>query len=207
VSDAGEPAKRVGYEQIPNEKADFDNASKFMEGKVTGCGACGFTGGECEYGGTGWLEVGDPSRARPTPVQHRFWGKVDTAGDCWNWMADRHKRGYGLFHVGRFGGKRRVSVAHRVAWEMLVGPIPSGLVLDHLCRNTSCVNPDHLEPVSQRENVLRGAVTAPRTRRTTCAKGLHSMSDALVDPRTGWRECRPCALASARERYRRKVAA
>ena len=79
----------------------------------------------------------------------RFWARVDV-GLCWEWTGS-NDRGYGMF---RLDG--RTVRAHRWAWETLVGPIPRGLHLDHLCRNPPCVNPDHLEPVTQPENIRRG---------------------------------------------------
>ncbi len=85
-------------------------------------------------------------------VNERFWAKVQRRGDqeCWEWLSARHVRGYGLFQLDG-----TVVRAHRVAYGLLVGPIPAGLVLDHLCRNPPCVNPAHLEPVSQGENLRR----------------------------------------------------
>jgi hypothetical protein len=81
----------------------------------------------------------------------RFWARVHHDDGCWMWTGTLNK-GYGMFS---FGGKTRR--AHRFAYEALVGPIPEGLALDHLCRNPACVNPAHLEPVTWRENVYRGA--------------------------------------------------
>lgn len=72
----------------------------------------------------------------------RFWEKVDKSGECWLWTAYTTKKGYGQTHIG---GKTKY--AHRVAYELSVGPIPDGKELDHLCRNRACVNPDHLDPV------------------------------------------------------------
>ena len=77
-----------------------------------------------------------------------FWARVVKGPDCWEWQGPRDTSGY-----GRHGHFR----AHRVAYQLMVEPIPVGLVLDHLCRNPGCVNPDHLEPVTTRENtVVRG---------------------------------------------------
>lgn len=82
----------------------------------------------------------------------RFWSKVRIEDDgCWVWTANLNN-GYGNFS---FGGKTRK--AYRFAYEALAGQVESGLSLDHLCRNRGCVNPNHLEPVTQRENVYRGA--------------------------------------------------
>ncbi|MGE3448999.1 MAG: HNH endonuclease signature motif containing protein [Microbacteriaceae bacterium] len=94
---------------------------------------------------------------------------VDASGPCWIWQG-KSKLGYGF--VKRGGKEYR---AHRWLWEQVVGPIPDGLVIDHLCRNTLCVNPDHLEPVTNRENVVRGirpAQLAVRfADRTHCKRG------------------------------------
>ena len=86
---------------------------------------------------------------------------------CVLWTGALDRRGYGRQRVGQ----RRI-MAHRVVWELLVGPIPDGATLDHLCRTPACVNPAHLEPVSQRENVLRGeAPAAQNARKETCDRG------------------------------------
>ena len=108
-----------------------------------------------------------------TPEQ-RFWPKVNKAGPaptyrpdlgpCWLWTAYLYK-GYGRFN----GGQGRIVEAHRFAYELAKGAIPSGLVLDHLCRVTSCVNPDHLEPVTIAENVDRGFEALNRPRRRAVA--------------------------------------
>lgn len=91
----------------------------------------------------------------------RFWNKVDKdgpvpesrpdLGPCWIWRAAKIADGYGV--IG-FAGKSRY--AHRLAYEALVGPIPVGLCIDHLCRVRNCVNPDHMEPVTNEENTRRG---------------------------------------------------
>jgi hypothetical protein len=94
----------------------------------------------------------------------RFWSKVDRTGDCWKWTAGLTGSGYGRFRWD--GGE---VAAHRFAYELLVGAIPDGLQIDHLCRNRACVNPAHMEPITQRENILRGvgraALNAPRRTR------------------------------------------
>lgn len=86
-------------------------------------------------------------------LESRFWSKV-AAGDpreCWPWLGAQTHGGYGHLLV-----RRRFVGAHRVAYELFYGEIPSGMVIDHLCRNHACVNPLHLEAVSNRENLRRG---------------------------------------------------
>ena len=124
----------------------------------------------------------------------RFWSKVDASGDCWEWTGGVQRQGYGITYVD---GPQRV--AHRWAWENLVGPVPDGLVLDHLCRNKRCVNPDHLEPITNRENILRGyGITARNARKTECIHG-HPLSGVNLFVWRGDRLCRTCH----RERQRR----
>jgi hypothetical protein len=81
------------------------------------------------------------------PIEKRFWQKVDKSGDCWLWTASRSRRGYGQFWNGSSS-----QLAHRVAYEYVVGPIPAGASLDHKCHTLACVNPNHLRPVSQKQN-------------------------------------------------------
>lgn len=86
------------------------------------------------------------------PEVERFWEKVDRQEvGCWLWTAYRNRDGYGRFRPYR----RDQVMAHRYAYELMVGPIPDGLQLDHLCRNPGCVNPSHLEAVTERENLGR----------------------------------------------------
>ena len=88
-----------------------------------------------------------------TPEAERFWAKVSKTPTCWLWIGAKHEKGYGRF--ARAGGTK--IAAHRWAYEDAMGcPVPAELTIDHLCRNVSCVNPAHLEPVTIRENVQRG---------------------------------------------------
>lgn len=96
----------------------------------------------------------------------RFWSKVDKAGPCWLWIASLSTPGYGQMKVGP-----KVLQAHRISYEIARGPIPEGLVIDHLCRVPACVNPSHLEAVTQRENMLRGTAPAAASRRGVCQRG------------------------------------
>jgi len=132
----------------------------------------------------------------------RFWAKVDKTGDggCWLWTAYTDKDGYGTFGIGQ-----RKSRAHRVAWELLRGPIPGDLQIDHLCRVRHCVNPAHLEPVTQRENTLRSdAFTAQQARRTHCPQGHEYAGHNLMRTHDGHRACRACRNARHRRNWPRK---
>lgn len=88
----------------------------------------------------------------PSDLPPNMTAKVDvTADGCWAWKGAKTPTGYGVVSI-----ERRARKAHRYSYLHLVGPVPDGLVLDHLCRNRACVNPAHMEPVTQRTNVLRG---------------------------------------------------
>lgn len=135
--------------------------------------------------------------------EDRFWAKVDKIGHggCWAWIP-AHERNYGQFWTG----ERRVA-AHRYSYELLVGPIPGGLVIDHLCRRPWCVNPAHLEPVTFRENVLRGeGAAAINARRTHCPQGHRLTPDNLYANGPSKKCCRTCRLARNRAWREKQVA-
>lgn len=117
--------------------------------------------------------------------------------DCWVWQGTILKRGYG--RIMRFGKQLH---AHRMVWELLVGPLPKDLVLDHLCRNRACVNPDHLEPVPNEVNVMRGeGVCARNARKTHCPQGhAYDETNTYVHKNGRGRSCRACARTRTRER-------
>lgn len=121
-------------------------------------------------------------------------------GRCWEWD-NPDGNGYGSLVIE---GKR--VMAHRLAYELHVGPIPDGLSLDHLCRNRRCVNPAHLEPVTHRENVARGeAPTARVVRSNVCMKGHELTAENTIIRKGGGRRCRRCFNdAQIRGRRRRK---
>lgn len=134
--------------------------------------------------------------------EERFWAKVSREGPvsthrpelgpCWTWTAARTKGGYGTFGTGS-------RLVHRISYELLVGPIPEGLELDHLCRNRQCVRPEHLEPVTPKENQRRGfSVSGLNARKAHCDSG-HEFNEANTHlTKNGARRCRACA----RERMR-----
>ncbi len=123
---------------------------------------------------------------------------------CWIWTG---KKDYGYGRVGLNGMHHR---AHRLIYEALKGPIPDGMVPDHLCRNRACVNPDHLEIVSVRENVLRGiSPVAENAQKTHCKNGHQLIGDNLYEYSYGgrpWRGCKICR-AKASKRQKEKAAA
>lgn len=151
---------------------------------------------------------GDPlgsAPPRPTP-EDRFWSYVDKngPGGCWLWTGYVDTKGYGRFHVRPVG----VIGAHRFAYELLVGPIPAGLDLDHVyawgCRHRNCVNPEHLEPVTPEENTLRSTnPAATNARKTHCPQGHPYDAVNTYTASDGKRSCKACRKAAQERRWRR----
>lgn len=144
-------------------------------------------------------------------AEQRFWSKVNKNGSmppqtiapglCWEWTGAKTTGGYGQFWL-----KPKKVVSHRFAYEQLVGPIPEGLQLDHLCRNRACVNPQHLEPVTQQINIWRGfsIVTANRLK-THCPQGHpYTAENTYLHPKNNGRICRACARERSRINYQKK---
>lgn len=126
------------------------------------------------------------------------------ASGCWEWRRFR-RDGYGLFSPNR---GRSVN-AHRAVYEINVGPVPDGLVLDHLCRNRACCNPAHLDPVTQQINILRGeGLAADEARRTHCPSGhpYDEENTYVIPSRPNARYCRECARRHRAEHRRRRAA-
>jgi hypothetical protein len=128
----------------------------------------------------------------------RFWPKVDKASDsngCWLWTASIKTTGY-----GQIKGGDKMLLAHRVAYELVNGPIPVGMSIDHLCRVRSCVNPEHLEVVSMAENVRRATV------KSHCLRGHEFTPENIYHrPDNHRRQCRACVrIRAARSSARRK---
>lgn len=131
----------------------------------------------------------------PADFRPRFWSKVNKDGPlwsgthCWPWTACRNAAGYGRFALPRKGG----TSAYRVAYELIKGPVPDGLELDHLCRNHSCVNPDHLEAVTPKVNLLRGVgYAATNAAKTHCIRGHEFTEENIYRDSEGFRQCREC---------------
>lgn len=118
---------------------------------------------------------------------------------CWLWQRQLNAGGYGSTYL--YGQRMG---AHRALYVLLVGPIPDGHDLDHLCRVRHCVNPAHLEPVTRSENLRRGEVGRWKRTATACPQG-HPYDEANTyrDPR-GWRGCIACRQASTRRAHNRK---
>jgi hypothetical protein len=120
----------------------------------------------------------------------RFTAKyaVNKATGCWEWQAAKTGGGYGLFWL-----EKTFHLAHRVAYEVLIGPIPEGLTIDHICKNPGCVNPSHMEPVTQGENLRRSeSWSGQNMRKTHCPQGHPYEGDNLKLTKEGFRQCRIC---------------
>jgi hypothetical protein len=134
-----------------------------------------------------------------TPLD-RLMRHVVKSDGCWIWTASKDRHGYGQFSMAeRTGvGQTRSTRAHRAAYTLLVGPIPDGLMLDHLCDTRACVNPAHLEPVTNAENIAR---EYRRRRPTHCANG-HAWTPENTRPSgVAGRACRRCHADRQNARY------
>lgn len=136
----------------------------------------------------------------PLTAPARFWNKVSRwdPDHCWLWLGGLTGRG----GYGQIGVSEKKVLAHRFAYELLVGPIPVGLEIDHLCRNRICVNPKHMEPVVGHVNILRGTGWSARhARKTHCPHGHpYSPDNTYRDPQGG-RRCRTCMREHDRARW------
>lgn len=133
----------------------------------------------------------------------RFWSRVnfDAPNDCWEWPITPTQQGYGIIQLDG-----RAQKAHRVSYLLLVGAIPDGLTIDHLCRNRACVNPDHLEAVTNKINVLRGqGVCAMNAHKTRCPQGHDFVDTNIYTYPNGRRGCRSCRKSNSTQRYQEKL--
>lgn len=130
------------------------------------------------------------SKPTPSDLPHRLTDKINvTPSGCWEWTACRHPSGYGKAHFNR-----RTWLAHRLIYTLLVKTIEPDMVIDHLCRNRSCVNPDHLRECTQLVNVhAEGSLSlsAQQAKRTHCPLG-HQLSGENLYTHNGKRDCRTC---------------
>lgn len=123
-------------------------------------------------------------------------------GLCWRWDRNTNRGGYGVINIKAADGSWTPQLTHRVAYTMLVGPIPDDLEVDHLCRNRACWNPKHLEPVTHQVNVVRGIAPTKSgawQRAITHCPANHPYNQANTRVANGRRHCRACD----RERSRR----
>lgn len=165
---------------------------------IPGCGRP--ASGEHRYCGahaSRWQKHKNFDTPKKKTPEDRFWEKVQKTETCWNWKGAADQKGY-----GRFGIKQGLIVlAHRFSYELLVGPIPVGLTLDHLCRNPSCVNPAHLEPVTLSENLRRSTFHEKakewQAGITHCPKG-HLLSGDNLYLHNGHRHCIKCDREATR---------
>ena len=167
---------------------------------IEGCAGTTFARALCGGHYHRWYRYGDPLGSGFRPPEDRFWAKTNRdgptpahrpdLGPCWLWTAAQVGNGY-----GQFNPHGRLVLAHRFAYELLIGPIPDGLQLDHLCRVRRCVRPSHLEPVTQQVNILRGlapeANGARQRAKTHCPQG-HAYDAENTYIYKGERECRAC---------------
>ncbi len=130
---------------------------------------------------------------------------IDDSG-CWVWKYKPFcKAGYVRAVVGsRRDGTRKKVLAHRLSYETFIGKIPKGMTIDHLCNNTSCVNPEHLEAVTLWENISRSKTspTAVNARKTNCPK----CNSEYTNKKTGGRYCKPCYIEYHREYNKNRAA-
>lgn len=137
----GDPLAPTRPYQPRGERCEVDGCSRPQHGR-----------GLCKRH---WQQERRTGAPTSPPATDAFWAKVDKdgPGGCWLWTGYTSPRGYG--DTGRYG-LSRTRLAHRIAYELTLGRIPEGMQLDHLCRVRRCVNPEHLEPVTPRENIARG---------------------------------------------------
>lgn len=159
---------------------------------VDGCPRKRKAQGLCPAHYARWQRHGDPLAGRKVPqfftsVEQMIENSVAKSNGCWEWIGTRGADRYGRATINKVRGQ-----AHRFSYEHFVGPIPDGYQVDHLCRNTYCVNPDHLEAVTPQVNTLRStSPSAFNARKTHCIRG-HAFTGANLIVKDGRRACRAC---------------
>lgn len=139
-------------------------------------------------------------------LERRFYENVNKTETCWIWTGWKNKRGYGSLHTGP---KKKQERAHRISVVLSGREIPEGMYVDHICKNPSCVNPDHLRVVTPRVNALENseAPSAKNAKRTHCMKG-HELTPDNVNKKLygmyGWRHCRTCQMVRASEKRKQE---
>jgi hypothetical protein len=126
------------------------------------------------------------------------------AGDCWQWQGTGTRTGYGQIRVG--GKGTPMAYVHRIAYELMVGPVPEGMEVDHLCFNRGCLNPEHLEPVTRAENHRRrrGRPYRPQNLGETCRHGHPREGNTSVNA-NGRRYCVACHREAVRRHRQRAL--
>ena len=137
------------------------------------------------------------------PVIERFLEKISVSKvnfyegkPCWEWTAAKDSAGYGMFWLNRLQG------AHRVSYEYFNGKIPEDLVINHKCRNRCCVNTQHLEVITNKENIQIG-ICAMRNK-THCPQGHEYTEENTYHQPKGGRNCRICGRIKCRQYYQYK---
>lgn len=169
-----------------------------MTCSVNGCAQAATRRGWCRKHYERWNRHGDPEIVlQPKdrdPLVRAMRSVIKVDSGCWVWQGSLNADGYGCLRVDK-----RWHLAHRWLYEQLRGSVPIGLDLDHLCRNRACVNPDCLEPVIRKVNLLRGeGFAAQRAQQTHCVNGHEFTSENTKIRANGTRLCRACGAARAR---------
>ena len=167
--------------------------------------------GWCRMHYARWAKAGTtatpvPRPRKRIPMEVRFWSHVAKTDGCWLWTGTLNWAGYGRFVPSGTPGDK-AEMAHRVAYELLVGPVPEGTELDHLCRVRNCVRTDHLEAVPHKVNIDRGQWgPVLLSQRTHCSHGHeYTAANTRISAKRGYRECRACGADYQRELRLRRV--